>query len=88
MVGFDVPQVAHDMMLRFMGVDFGRIHEGTASRIESSVGGTEKPSVTPGGNAASDIEQKAKWEGKGSHRRPQPIIYPSIFLQPTTMPVL
>jgi len=66
MVGFDVPHVAHDMMLRFMGVDFSRIHEGTAGRIESSINGTEKQSINPGGNALSDIEQKAKWEGKQS----------------------
>jgi carboxypeptidase D len=61
-----VPQVAHDMILRFMGVDFSRLHEGTAGKIESSINGTEKQSISPGNSALSDIEQKAKWEGRRS----------------------
>ncbi|TFK43895.1 Alpha/Beta hydrolase protein [Crucibulum laeve] len=42
MAPFDVPHVTHDMMLRFMGVNFSAVAEGTA-RIGSSVGGVEKP---------------------------------------------
>ncbi|EJU06202.1 alpha/beta-hydrolase [Dacryopinax primogenitus] len=44
MVGFDVPNVAHDMMLRFMGVDFHSLSGGSAS-IPSSVGGVSKPGI-------------------------------------------
>ncbi|KZO97969.1 alpha/beta-hydrolase [Calocera viscosa TUFC12733] len=44
MVGFDVPIVAHDMILRFMGVDFHALSGGSAS-IPSSVGGVSKPGI-------------------------------------------
>jgi len=44
MVGFDLPVVAHDMMLRFMGVDFHALSGGSAS-IPSSVGGVSKPEI-------------------------------------------
>jgi len=42
MVPYDVPDAAHDMILRFMGVDFSAILEGSA-RIPSSVGDNVKP---------------------------------------------
>ncbi|OBZ70493.1 Pheromone-processing carboxypeptidase KEX1 [Grifola frondosa] len=42
MVGYDVPDVTHDMMLRFMGVNFSAITDGSA-RIPSSVGDDTKP---------------------------------------------
>ncbi len=37
MAGYDLPHVTHDMILRFMGVNFSAINDGTA-RIPSSVG--------------------------------------------------
>ncbi|THH27823.1 hypothetical protein EUX98_g6359 [Antrodiella citrinella] len=68
MVGYDVPHVSHDMMLRFMGVNFSAITDGSA-RIPSSVGTeikpipiltTDEPSSTP---APKTTEQnKAMWE--------------------------
>ncbi|KAL1741598.1 Alpha/Beta hydrolase protein [Schizophyllum fasciatum] len=42
MVPYDVPHVAHDMILRFMRVDFAALAAGSA-RIPSSVGGAAKP---------------------------------------------
>ncbi|KAI5123390.1 hypothetical protein M0805_006098 [Coniferiporia weirii] len=42
MVPFDLPFVAHDMILRFMGVNFSAIADGSA-RIPSKVGDEEKP---------------------------------------------
>ncbi|KAF5393141.1 hypothetical protein D9757_001118 [Collybiopsis confluens] len=42
MAPFDVPHVTHDMILRFMGVDFTKIGEGSA-KIPSSVGTQTKP---------------------------------------------
>jgi carboxypeptidase D len=63
MVGFDVPHVAHDMILRFMGVDFNMISEGTVARIESSLGQEEREPILPGGGHPGDLE-KAKWEGE------------------------
>ena len=73
MVGFDVPHITHDMILRFMGVNFSMILDGSA-RIPSSVGDDNKPipellnkipteSPTPPETPEQD---KAKWEGKGS----------------------
>ncbi|KAF8316977.1 alpha/beta-hydrolase [Cantharellus anzutake] len=46
MVGFDLPHVAHDMILRFMGVDFTSLLKGSAT-IPSEVGGTVKPIIQP-----------------------------------------
>lgn len=67
MVGFDVPHVAHDMMLRFMGVDFTRIREGTAGKIESSVGDNKHAaSGSNGDSKLSEVEQAAKWQGEPS----------------------
>ena len=71
MAPYDVPHVAHDMILRFMGVNFSAITEGSA-RIPSSVGTnvkplfveTSKPKPTllplPGKTPQQD---KAMWEG-------------------------
>ncbi|PAV21036.1 alpha beta-hydrolase [Pyrrhoderma noxium] len=42
MVPFDLPHVSHDMILRFMGVNFSAIADGSA-RIPSKVGDEEKP---------------------------------------------
>ncbi|CAG7848349.1 Pheromone-processing carboxypeptidase KEX1; AltName: Full=Carboxypeptidase D; Flags: Precursor [Serendipita indica DSM 11827] len=63
MVGWDLPHVVHDMILRFMNVDFGRITTGTAGRIPSSLGDTPKETPLPGGGTLSDLELKAKWQG-------------------------
>jgi carboxypeptidase D len=60
MVGFDVPHVAHDMILRFMGVDFSIInsHASSTGAIPSRVGDDIKPigevsdSGSPGGGDA------------------------------------
>lgn len=41
MVGFDVPQVSNDMMLRFMGVDFNLV-PGLSAESESKVGKSER----------------------------------------------
>ncbi|KZT05556.1 alpha/beta-hydrolase [Laetiporus sulphureus 93-53] len=69
MAGFDVPHVTHDMILRFMGVDFSKILEGSA-KIPSSVGDDSKPLPTllddvpvPTPVPAKTPEQdKAMWE--------------------------
>ena len=70
MVGFDVPHVAHDMILRFMGVNFTAITDGSA-RIPSSVGDDTKPlpALIDEAPAASPVstktpeQDKAMWEG-------------------------
>ncbi|EPQ59066.1 alpha/beta-hydrolase [Gloeophyllum trabeum ATCC 11539] len=70
MVGFDVPHVAHDMMLRFMRVNFSALADGTA-RIPSAVGQEHKPALSvvdeetepsalPGGKTPE--QDKAMWE--------------------------
>jgi len=73
MVPYDVPHVAHDMMLRFMGVDFAAVASGSAN-IPSNVGNSTKPVVKPltgisdlgDGDAAAPAksleEEKAKWD--------------------------
>jgi carboxypeptidase D len=70
MVPYDVPQITHDMILRFMGTNFSAITDGSA-RIPSSVGDDVKPifeqgqSSPPPGNQANSPEQsKAMWEGE------------------------
>ena len=74
MAPYDVPVVAHDMMLRFMGVNFSAIVEGSA-RVPSKVGDDEKPIVTvvegqkdaggaiPVPPGKSPEQDKAMWEG-------------------------
>jgi hypothetical protein len=70
MAPFDVPHVTHDMILRFMGVDFSAIVGGSA-KIPSSLGTVAKPvfvgeidakptSVMP---AKTPQQDKAMWEG-------------------------
>jgi carboxypeptidase D len=71
MAGYDQLNATHDMILRFMGMDFSAITDGTA-RIPSSVGDDEKPSFI-GSNPASAApapsttktpeQDKAMWEG-------------------------
>ena len=71
MVGYDVPHVAHDMILRFMGVNFTAITDGSA-RIPSAVGEDAKPlpatlddAATPSPVSTKTPEQdKAMWEGR------------------------
>jgi carboxypeptidase D len=62
MVGFDVPHVSHDMILRFMGVDFSAFTNGTA-RIPSAIGENRKPSVVfaqPDASATAPSAGKTK----------------------------
>ena len=70
MVPYDVPDVAHDMILRFMGVDFSAILEGSA-RIPSSVGDDVKPIFMDDENPVSSkppgttpAQTKAQWDGE------------------------
>lgn len=71
MVGYDVPHVSHDMILRFMGVDFSQIAEGSA-RIPSAVGDDRKVTWVEGAAAQTGKEasgktpeqDKAMWEGQ------------------------
>jgi len=70
MAPYDVPHITHDMMLRFMGVNFSAIVDGSA-RIPSSVGSVSKP-VFVGEEVAKPTTQvppaktpeqdKAMWE--------------------------
>jgi len=71
MAPYDFPHVAHDMILRFMGVNFSAILDGSA-RIPSSIGDDYKPVFSETSEAASNIGQptgktpqqdKAMWEG-------------------------
>jgi len=74
MVPYDVPHVSHDMILRFMGVDFSAITGGSA-QISSNVGLDFKPSFKPvidenkpetgtiiPGIAKTPEQDKAMWE--------------------------
>ncbi|KAJ7696099.1 alpha/beta-hydrolase [Mycena rosella] len=72
MVPFDVPHISHDMILRFMGVDFSALLGGSA-KIPSSIGTTTKPhfleeqptatSTTVVPDAGKSPQQaKAMWE--------------------------
>ena len=74
MVPYDLPDIAHDMILRFMGVNFSAITEGSA-RIPSKVGDDEKPvpvlldgeksddSTIPVPIGKTPEQDKAMWEG-------------------------
>lgn len=42
MAPYDVPHVTHDMILRFMGMNFSAVLDGSA-RIASSLGNEAKP---------------------------------------------
>jgi len=69
MAPFDVPHVTHDMMLRFMGVNFTGLIDGTA-KIPSTIGTDAKPvfvedhEVQPGAPSSVKTPQqdKAMWE--------------------------
>jgi len=69
MVPYDLPHVAHDMILRFMRTNFSALTDGSA-KIPSSVGGDAKPvfendqtSSQPQTNTGTSPEQdKAMWE--------------------------
>lgn len=75
MVPYDLPHVTHDMILRFMGVDFSALTGGSA-QIASNVGVDFKPSFQPvedenkpqsgttvPGIAKTPEQDKAMWEG-------------------------
>ena len=77
MAPYDNPHVTHDMILRFMGVNFTTIVDGSA-RIPSSVGddvkpipGNLKPVTPPAGTGKSPEQDKAMWEGDSSLFRNQ-----------------
>ncbi|KAJ7886693.1 Alpha/Beta hydrolase protein [Mycena leptocephala] len=71
MVPFDVPHISHDMILRFMGVNFSAIIDGSA-KIPSSIGTTTKPhflenlptatAPTVPDTAKTPQQAKAMWE--------------------------
>ncbi|KAF9226828.1 alpha/beta-hydrolase [Gyrodon lividus] len=69
MVPYDVPDVAHDMILRFMGMNFSAIVDGSA-RIPSSVGDEVKPVFLDGGElpvsskppGKTSEQTKAQWD--------------------------
>lgn len=72
MAPYDNPHVTHDMILRFMGVNFSSVADGSA-RIPSSVGDDSKPIFVPDDQKAtpppasagkSPEQDKAMWEGK------------------------
>jgi carboxypeptidase D len=71
MAGYDQLHATHDMILRFMGMNFSAITDGTA-RIPSSVGNDAKPAFTenestsavlPRPTAKTPEQDKAMWEG-------------------------
>jgi len=71
MAPFDVPHVSHDMILRFMGVNFSAIVDGSA-KIPSSIGTASKPhflenlptatATTAADTGKSPQQAKAMWE--------------------------
>lgn len=69
MVPYDVPDIAHDMILRFMGMNFSAIVDGSA-RIPSAVGDDTKPMFLDSGDvplslplpAKTPEENKAQWD--------------------------
>src|SRR6266567_4618311 len=91
MAGYDQLDATHDMILRFMGMNFSAMADGTA-RIPSSVGNDAKPEFTeekpasaapPRPSAKTPEQDKAMWEGMISLSRfgarltvMQPIIMP------------
>lgn len=69
MAGYDVPLVTHDMILRFMGVNFTALTDGSV-RIPSTVGSEskpipavldEQPTPTPA-TGKTPQQDKAMWE--------------------------
>ncbi len=74
MAPYDLPHVAHDMMLRFMNVNFSSIIDGSA-KIPSTIGKQAKPVLIeemqskPTGMVPptkSPEQDKAMWEGMSS----------------------
>ena len=73
MAPFDVPHVTHDMMLRFMGVNFSAIVDGSA-KIPSSIGTDTKPIFGETDTKSTSVvmpaktpqQDKAMWEGTWS----------------------
>ncbi|EKM79988.1 hypothetical protein AGABI1DRAFT_84490 [Agaricus bisporus var. burnettii JB137-S8] len=70
MAPYDQPHVAHDMMLRFMGVNFSAIIDGSA-KIPSSLGSQAKPVLVEEADAKQPMvtppaktpeQSKAMWE--------------------------
>ncbi|KIK40071.1 hypothetical protein CY34DRAFT_88000 [Suillus luteus UH-Slu-Lm8-n1] len=69
MAPYDVPDVAHDMILRFMGMDFSAIVDGSA-RIPSAVGDDAKPIFMDSGDVPlssplpgkTPEQTKAQWD--------------------------
>ncbi|KAF7332638.1 Carboxypeptidase [Mycena kentingensis (nom. inval.)] len=69
MAPFDLPHVSHDMILRFMGVDFSQLLGGSA-KIPSSLGTASKPMFLESTAAPSEApdagkspqQAKAMWE--------------------------
>jgi len=70
MVPVDIPHVAHDMILRFMEVNFTALVDGSA-RIPSAIGTDVKPIFTEDHEMKSGApvstktpqQDKAMWEG-------------------------
>ncbi|KAF9006754.1 pheromone-processing carboxypeptidase KEX1 [Cyathus striatus] len=58
MAPYDVPHVTHDMILRFMGVNFTALVDGSA-KIPSSIGSVSKP-IFIGGDEAKPTQSPAK----------------------------
>ncbi|WWC93111.1 uncharacterized protein L201_008077 [Kwoniella dendrophila CBS 6074] len=54
MVGFDVPQVTNDMIMRFMGVDLSLL-PGLAAQSSSRLGDLERVGITIGAGAAAGM---------------------------------
>jgi carboxypeptidase D len=73
MVPYDVPDIAHDMILRFMGMNFSAIVDGSA-RIPSTVGDDTKPIFLDSGDiplssplpGKTPEQSKAQWDSKHS----------------------
>ena len=68
MAPFDIPDITHDMMLRFMEVNFTALVDGSA-RIPSAIGSDAKPIFTEDHDGApvpakTPQQDKAMWEGK------------------------
>ncbi|EPQ30034.1 uncharacterized protein PFL1_02152 [Pseudozyma flocculosa PF-1] len=76
MVGFDAPLASHDMMLRWMGVDFWSV-AGPNARLPSRVGGgpdrmigatagaplgSAQDEMAPDAKTKEEIAEEAKWE--------------------------
>lgn len=76
MAPVDVPHAAHDMILRFMEMNFTALVDGSA-RIPSAIGTDVKPMFTedheanPGApvSAKTPQQDKAMWEGELSSCR-------------------